>query len=298
MRAALLNSNRLNFDGNLSYSPIEAVVELVYFETTEAEEIAEHSRGCEILISKEHKLDDAAIERLPDEVRLICEAGTGVDNISFEAAAKRNIEVCNVADYSTSHVAQLAINFLLTMSSGWHRGPGSSSGISEVRGKILGVIGAGAIGEEVIRLARSHRMSVLVYNPSVRSWDDECVQQVELKKLLEESDFITLHCPLKGGTRHMIRAETICNMKQGAYLINTARGGLIDHGDLADALRSGRLAGVALDVQEPEPLPEDNSLRSMVNVILTNHIGWKSIESRNRLIAAVAEHIREYRLMQ
>lgn len=307
VRAALLNASRLDFDGQLTFGSLESAVNLIRYEASGPDQVVERAHGCQILISKELPLRAEVVERLPEEVCLICEAGTGFDNIDREAAKKQNILVCNVPGYSTQSVAQLTMGLILALSTGMHRLIRSVEARdfadfqvrlrpshSEVQGKILGVIGAGAIGRRVIRLARAFDMTVLVYNRSARRWADEEIKQVWLEELLAESHFVSLHCPLTDDTRHLIRTETICGMMRGAYLINTARGGLVDHEDLAKALESGQVAGAALDVQDPEPLPEKSILWSMENVILTPHIGWKAIEARQRLVEAVAGNIRAF----
>ncbi len=306
-KAALLNTERLDFDGRLTFDALESVVHLIRYEATEPDQVAERARGCRILITKELPLRAQMIAHLPAEVRLICEAGTGFDNIDLDAARERNIAVCNVPGYSTHAVAQLTFCFILALSTGvsnlirnvaagdledFYDGLRPRS--SEVLGKTVGVIGAGAIGGRVIQLARAFEMNVLVHKRTPASWDDDGINQVSLAELLAKSHFVTLHCPLNKSTHHIIRTETLRGMKKGAYLINTARGGLVHQEDLAAAVASGWIAGAALDVQDPEPLPRDSALWSMPESILTPHIGWKALEARQRLIAAVAANIRAF----
>lgn len=306
-RAALLNAGRLNFDGRLRFAAVEAAADLVCYDATDPAQVVERAAGCAILITKELPLRRDVITRLPASVRLICEAGTGFDNIDLGAATERGITVCNVPGYSTTSVAQLTMDFILALSTGLHRlirgveggdladsqGPLRSLH-SDVQGKTLGVIGAGAIGERVIRLGRALDMSVRVHSRSRRAWTDAQIRQQSLADVFAESDFVSLHCPYSAGTRHTIRAETLGWMRRSAYLINTARGGLVNHDDLVDALNEGKLAGAALDVQDPEPLPPGHALWRMSNVILTPHIGWKAVESRVRLIEGVAGNIRAF----
>ncbi len=306
-KAALLNTDRLDFDGRLTFDALESVVELRRYRATEPDQVTERARDCRILITKEMPLRAPVIAQLPKDVDLICEAGTGYDNIDLAAARKRKITVCNVPDYSTHAVAQLTFCFILVLSTGvyklirnvaagdledFHGVPRPRS--SEILGKTLGTIGAGAIGGRVIQLARAFEMNILVHKPSPGSWDDDRIRQVGLAELLAKSHFVTLHCPLDETTRHIIRAETIRGMKQGAYLINTARGGLVHQEDLAAAVASGRIAGAALDVHDPEPLPRDDVLWSMPDGILTPHIGWKALEARQRLMAAVTRNIQAF----
>jgi glycerate dehydrogenase len=306
-KAVVLNADRLNFDGRLTFEAIESVAELICYESTKSDQVAERAQGCHIVITKELQLHDDVINSLPPSVRLICEAGTGYDNIALEAARNKGITVCNVPGYSTSSVAQLTLTFVLMLSTGIHEilsraALGDSADFhtglrplySEVRGKSLGVIGAGSIGQAVISLARTFDMDVVVYNRSKRHWTDSRVVQHELAHVLAKSDFVSLHCPYQRGMPPLIQSETLAQMQPHACLINTARGQLVHHGDMVKALRAGVIAGAALDVQDPEPLPPQHEIWSLPNVILTPHIGWKAIESRRRLIEGVAQNIRAF----
>lgn len=314
-RVALLNANRLDYDRALNFASLEASVRLDRYEATDPDQVCERARGYRILITKELPLPADIVSRLPLEVELICEAGTGYDNVDLGAVERANTErgkmnlrrllVCNVPDYSTESVAQATLNSILMLSSGTHRlihsvARGDRRDFqgtprprnAEVCGKTLGVIGAGAIGKRVITLARAFRMAVRVFSRTMREWDDDGIlQEEELDPVLAASDFISLHCPLDDDTRHLIREDTLRTVKRGAFLINTARGGLVSHSDLVETLASGRLAGAALDVQDPEPLPDDHPLWSRPDVIITPHIGWKTIEARQRLIEAVAGNV-------
>ena len=161
----------------------------------------------------------------------------------------------------------------------------------ELMGKTLGVIGAGHIGKEVIRVARALDMEVLAYS---RTPKDDGVCYVGLDELLSRSDFVSLHCPLSDQTRHLINADTLAKMKPTACLINTSRGALVDEPALIAALQNGVIAGAGLDVQETEPPAADNPLYDMDNVILTPHMGWKGLETRQRLVALLTGNIRSY----
>lgn len=306
--AALLNGNRLNFDGLLSFDPIAQEVDLtVYEETRTAAQVIERAERCEILVSKEQPLGKEILQQLRS-VALICEAGTGTDNIYPKATEEFGIKVNNVPHYSTNDVAQLAMTFIGILACGLHRtlrcaGAGNLASslpwlqprTTDLVGKVLGVIGAGAIGARVIRLARAYDMEVRVYNPSPRDWShDDHISSCSMREVLKQADYLTLHCPLNDDTRGMIGTEQFALMRRGAYLVNVSRGGLVDHDALREALHGGHIGGAALDVQEPEPPLPTDVLWSMENVILTNHQGWKTIEARRRLIASIAEEIRTY----
>ncbi len=306
--AALLNANRLNFDGLLSFDSIAQEVELtVYAETSTSAQLIEHSGGCEILVSKEQPLGKEVLEKL-GSVTLICEAGTGTDNIYPKATEEFGIAVRNVPHYSTNDVAQLAMTFIGVLAAGLHRtlrcaGVGDLASSrpwiqprsTDLVGKVLGVVGAGAIGTRVIRLARAYDMEVRVFNPSPRDWShDEHIESCSMREVLEQADYLTLHCPLNDDTKEMIGPEQLALMRQGSHLVNVSRGGLVDQSALLEALQANHIEGAALDVQKPEPPLPNDPLWLMDNVILTNHQGWKTIEARRRLIARVAEEIRSY----
>jgi glycerate dehydrogenase len=161
----------------------------------------------------------------------------------------------------------------------------------ELNGKTLGVVGAGNIGKAVIKIAQAMGMNILVYTRTPRS---DGLRYVPLDTLLRESDFVTLHCPLTPDTRHMIDRRALSLMKPTAYLRNASRGALIDEPELIAALKSGVIAGAGLDVQETEPPAEGNALYTLENVIMTPHMGWKGLETRQRLIAVLAGNIRGF----
>lgn len=164
----------------------------------------------------------------------------------------------------------------------------------ELLGKTLGLIGSGGIGGQVMKIARSLGMNILVYSRTPKKWEDSNIQSVTLEELLKKSDFVSIHCPLTPETKHLINRETLKLMKPSAYLINTSRGPIIKETDLIEALQNKTIAGAALDVQEQEPPELDNPLFDMDNVILTPHIGWKCIESRQRLLNLISENIKAF----
>lgn len=309
-QAALLNAKKLDFDDQLDFGPIEEVVSVVRYDDTETDHIVDRALGCRILITKELPVPAPVLDRLAPGT-LVCEAGTGVNNIDLEhleSIREREIVVCNVPDYSSRSVSHLTLRFVLDLAAGNHvrvrtvdemdvtsfyaQPLNSVDGIDR---KILGVVGAGCIGRRVIQRARGFGMNVLVNSRTERTWPhDERVAWAGLNELLERSDFVSLHVPFIPGTPYLIGPQEILRMRQDAYLINTARGELVDQDALVEAIENGRIAGAALDVQTPEPLPAGHALLSMENVTLTPHIGWKAIDSRRRLIEQVARNIEAF----
>ena len=246
------------------------------------------------------------IRQFPNSVKLLCEAGTGYNNLDVSAAREMGITVCNIPAYSSNRVAHTAIMMLLNLSSsmqvqmkmlahGNHDNFTKSLQVNhvEVNEKTLGIIGAGNIGREVIKIAQALDMKILVYTRTPRE-DTGSIRYVDLPTLLKESDYVSLHCPLTPQTRHLINQETLRLMKPTAFLINTSRGALIDEPALIDALKRGIIAGAGLDVQETEPPAPDSPLYTLDNVILTPHMGWKGLETRERLVSILAGNIRAF----
>ncbi len=303
-KTVVLNAARMNYDGKLDFSTLSSQVTV--YDDTQLSELSQRTDGYGIVVTKEMPLSAESIAQLPDSVKLICEAGTGYNNIDLEAAKKKGILVCNIPAYSTQRVAHTAILMLLGLSSSiqvqmsmLHRGDHSNftrflqPPHVEVNGKTLGIIGAGNIGREVMKIAQALGMKLLVYTRTPKE-DTPDITYVTLETLLRESDYVSLHCPLTPETHHLINRETLALMKPTAFLINTSRGALVEEEALIEALRSHKLAGAGLDVQEQEPPRADSPLYTLENVILTPHMGWKGLETRQRLVRLLAENISAY----
>ena len=303
-KTVVLNGERMNYDNKLDMSILSE--NLTQFDSTPEALILERVQGQNIVITKEMPVSGEIISKFPDSVKLICEAGTGYNNIDLEAAKKKGITVCNIPAYSTQRVAHTAITFILKLSSSMQIQQSMLTNKNrdnftkcmqvkhvEVNGKTLGIIGAGTIGKEVIKIAKVLGMNILVYTRTPRE-DEESVKYVDLDTVLSKSDYISLHCPLTPQTRHIIDENAISKMKSSAFIINTARGALIDEPALIKALQENKIAGAGLDVQEVEPPALDNPLYDMENVILTPHMGWKGLETRQRLISILADNIKAF----
>ncbi|MDO5477339.1 MAG: NAD(P)-dependent oxidoreductase [Eubacteriales bacterium] len=308
MKIVILNGAKVNYDGIIDYSVLAgAEDQLVVFDKCEDHGYREISEGAEVIISKELPISRDDIMDLPDSVRLICEAGTGYNNIDLDACRERGIGVCNVPSYSSERVAHTAVMLMLMLAStmqtqismlakGDHTNFDKCLSVPhvELNGKTLGVVGAGNIGRQTIAVGRALGMNVLVYNRTKRE-DSEGVHFTTLEDVFRNSDFISLHCPLNEATKHLVNRETLSMMKPGAFLVNTARGGLVKEEDLIEALREKKIAGAGLDVQEVEPLSADSPLFELDNVIVTPHMGWKGLETRQRLVSILKDGIDGYR---
>lgn len=303
-KTVVLNGERMNYDHRLDYSILSDEVKV--YETTEPSEILERIQGFDIVVTKEMPVSGDIIRQFPDSVKLICEAGTGYNNLDLDAAREKGITVCNVPSYSTERVAHTAIMMIMNLSSSMRRQIAMLTENNhdnftkcmqvdhvEINDKTLGVVGAGHIGREVIKVAQALGMKILAYDVNAAG-DEPGIHFTSLEEVLSQSDYVSLHCPLMPQTRHIINKDTLALMKPTAFIINTARGPLIDEAALIEALKEGRIAGAGLDVQEVEPPAEDNPLYQMENVILTPHMGWRGLETRQRLVSILANDIKNY----
>ena len=303
-KVVVMNAGKMNYDGSMDFSSLSP--DTVVYDTTAPEEFLARIQGAAAIVTKELPVPAELIMQFPESIRLICEAGTGFNNIDIAAARAKGITVTNIPAYSSQRVAQTAVMFLLNLSSTMQTQirmleRGDRRNFTEhilvphleVNGKTIGLIGCGNIGNEVKKIALALGMNVLIYKRHPGQ-DEENVRFVSLDELLEQSDYISLHCPLTPETRHIIDVSAIEKMKPTAFLINTSRGALIDEPALIAALKAGRIAGAGLDVQETEPPAEDNPLYTMENVILTPHMGWKGYETRQRLLSIIREDVQGF----
>lgn len=303
-RVVVVNASKMNYDHALDFSVLSSDVQ-VYDDSTN-EELIERIQGARVVVTKELPVGADLLSQFPDTVKLIVEAGTGYNNIDLNAAKARGITVCNIPAYSTERVAHTVIMMILNFASTMQKqigmlAKGDRSNFTkylqvshtEVNGKTLGVVGAGHIGMEVIKVAKALGMNILVHTRTPKA-DGEGIRYVSLDELLENSDYITLHCPLNEQTKYMINKEAISKMKTSAVIVNTGRGPLINEADLCEALAAKRIAGAGLDVQEVEPPAEDSPLYTLDNVLITPHMGWKGLETRQRLVGIIRDNVQAF----
>lgn len=299
----LLNIGKIDYDHLMDLSKLPGNV--ISYEDTKPHQIMERIQDADIIVTKEYPLNQAMIKQFPKRVKLICEAGTGYNNIDVKACQEKGIIVCNTPAYSTKRVAHTVILFLLMLSSSMkrqqqmldrqdHRNFTEYMMVDhgEVNGKTLGIIGEGMIGQEVIKIAQAMDMKVMVYTRTPKHTPG--VMYGTFEEVLQSSDYISLHCPLTEDTFHLMDEAALNLMKSSACLINTARGALIDEAALIKALASKKIAGAGLDVQEIEPPVQDHPFYEMPNVVLTPHMGWRGLETRQRLIDLVAETLEAF----
>ena len=303
-RVVVVNASKMNYDHALDFSILSNDVQ-VYDNSTNTE-LIERIQGARVVVTKEISVTAELLSQFPDTVKLIVEAGTGYNNIDLNAAKAKGITVCNIPAYSTERVAHTVIMMILNFASTMQQqigmlAKGDRSNFTkylqvshtEVNGKTLGVVGAGHIGMEVIKVAKALGMNILVHTRTPKA-DGDGIRYVSLDELLENSDYITLHCPLNDQTKHLINKETSGKMKPNAVIVNTGRGPLINEADLCKALAAKRIAGAGLDVQEVEPPVEDSPLYTLDNVIITPHMGWKGLETRQRLVGIIRDNVQAF----
>ena len=307
MKIINLDAKGLN-PGDLSWDVLNQFGEVTLYQKTETEaEAIARIGNHEIVLTNKVPITETLLDACPN-IRLVCVQATGYNIVDHAACARRGIPVCNVPDYGTAAVAQFTLALMLELchrighhDAVVHDGKWCRSSTfcfwdtpqMELGGKTLGIIGFGRIGQATARLAQAFGMKVIAHSRTPRETDTG-VRYVDLSILLAQSDFLSLHCPLTAENEKMVNADFLSRMKDGAFLINTARGGLLDEQALADALTSGKLAGAAVDVVSQEPMAVSNPLLTAPNCIITPHIAWAPKESRQRLLDCVVENIRCY----
>ena len=318
--ALFLNASRLDYDRQLDFSSWNDIVDFRRNDQDYVTDpiqlvnlVQEHQPA--IVITKEMHVPASCVEQYPTTVKLLCEAGTGYNNIPLNAARQRGMVVCNIPTYSTDAVAHMAITYLMNLSINMFEqqamlqrndrsnftGPFTLP-LMELNSKTLGLVGgSGLIGSKVADIALSLGMNIIISSRSGelpkghRHKDHPNVKVVaNVDDLLSESDFVSLHTPLNDETRETFGRQQIEQMKSTAYLINTSRGGVCKEQELIDCLKENVIAGAGLDVTTTEPAPMDSELWTLDNVWLTPHIGWRRIETRQRLVDMTYDNIKSF----
>ncbi|MEW6159088.1 MAG: D-2-hydroxyacid dehydrogenase [Verrucomicrobiota bacterium] len=306
MKIVVLDGYTLN-PGDLSWSELESLGPCEIHERTPPDEIIPRASEAGILLTNKVPITREHLEQLP-QLRYIGVLATGFNIVDTAAARQKQIPVTNVPAYGTKSVAQMTLALLLELALhvGHHaqtvrEGRWSRSAdwcywdhpLIELEGLTLGVVGLGRIGQAVAELAHAFGMKVLAFNPTPKA-RPYFVELTSLDDLFRKSDVVSLHCPLNPQTRHLVNAERLARMKPTAFLINTSRGPLVDEPALAEALRSGTIAGAALDVLGSEPPPLDHPLFDAPNCLITPHIAWATRAARLRLMHAAVANVRAF----
>lgn len=294
--------------GDVDFTRLREVAKPLHiYPQTSAQELAERHPHAWCVITNKVKLERAFFQTRPN-LRLVCITATGVNNVDLDAAADHGVTVANCKGYSTETVAQHTFMLMLALvrslpqyqhaiaQGEWCRSPMFcllDYPLRELQGMKLGIVGYGDIGQRVAEIARFFGMEILI---AERPGSAPRPERLSFNEVLARCDILTLHCPLTSENAKLINAKTLGQMQRGAFLINTARGGLIDEVALVEALRENKLGGAALDVLSIEPPPADHPLlqAELPNLLLTPHCAWASGEARQRVIDQTVENISRY----
>jgi glycerate dehydrogenase len=305
MKIVVLDGHTLN-SGDLDWAPLKALGTCIIHPRTDVDQIIERALDAEIVLTNKVPIGAETMVALPN-LRYIGVLATGVNLVDLDAARKRGIVVTNAPGYSTDSVAQMVFALLLEMTQqvGHHaRMVAEGAWVSckdfsfrdlplcELAGKTMGVVGYGEIGRRVATIARAFGMQVLVQTAHPEKYKNEQgVTFVDVDQLFTDSDVISLNCPLTPETDQLVNTAHLARVKQGALLINTGRGQLVNEAAVAAALEDGYLGGYATDVLATEPPHPDNPLLNAPHCIITPHIAWATTEARSRLLAMVVDNI-------
>jgi len=307
MRIVVLDGYTLN-PGDLTWENLQALGDTEIHGRSAPEEVLPRAASAEVVLVNKVVLSAETVEALPD-LKYIGVLATGFNCVDTDAASARSIPVCNVPTYGTNSVAQMTFAHILefTQNVGHHdrtvRDEGRWAASSdfcywdfpliELEHQTLGIVGLGRIGLAVARLGLAFGMNVMAYSPSSKTPDDG-ITMASLDDLFEQSDVISLHCPLTPDSENLVNAQRLASMKSTSYLVNTSRGPLINSEALAVALNSGQIAGAGLDVLEVEPPPKEHPLYSAKNCRITPHIAWATQAARQRLLATAVENVKAF----
>ena len=306
MKLLLTDCSTLKNNNDLSLDIFKSFGETVEYDNISRDALLNEVKDTDIILCNKTVIDREVIENA-EKLKYIGIFATGYNNIDIPAARDRGIPVCNAGGYSTNAVVQQVMGYILmhytkipeynsfVKEGGWVKSPVFSPLVftgDEVYGKTLGIIGYGSIGKAVKKAAEGLGMKVIVNTRTVRE-DGETVF-VDRDTLFAISDIISVHCPLNDESRDMMNRDAFAKFKDGAFFINTSRGGVVDEYALADALNSGKLSGAAVDVLKQEPMSKDCPLLQAKNIIITPHTSWAPLATRQRLVNIVADNVRAY----
>ena len=308
MKIVVLDGYTLN-PGDLTWDGLKKIGEVEVYDRTPSELVAERAKDAEIIFTNKTVLGEAEFSQFP-KLRYIGVLATGYNVVDTDAAKRRNIVVSNIPTYGTQSVAQMVFALLLELC---HHVQNHSNAVKngewtscedfcfwkypliELSGKTMGVIGFGRIGQAVANIAEAFGMKVIAFdNYKSDQSHRKDFRWVELAELLEQSDVVSLHCPLFPETKGIINKENLSKMKKTAFLINTSRGPLIVDEDLADALNQGVIAGAGLDVLSVEPPKKNNPLFEAKNCLITPHIAWATAQARARLMDIAVDNLKAF----
>lgn len=298
--------NTLSMTDDLSTAALQELADVTAYPLTAPEEAAARIGDAELLLCNKTPITAAVLDACPN-LKYIGVMATGYNNIDLKAAAQHGITVCNAGSYSTMAVAQHTFALMLhhfsriaaydraVRAGAWEKSLQFSwfpYPTAELAGKTLCVVGYGSIGKAVAKIRQAFGMQVKI---TTRTTPTDCpFPVISMEEAFQTADVLTIHTPLIPETQHLVNAERLASMKPTAFLINTARGGIVDETALAEALRSGVIAGAAVDVLDTEPMSDQTPLRQLPNCTITPHVAWAAVETRKRLLQIVTENVAAY----
>lgn len=306
MKLLLTDCATLRSNGDLPLDSLKRFGDIFEYENITRAGLLKEAADADIILCNKTVIDKEVFDAA-EKLKYIGLFATGYNNIDIDYAKQKGVTVCNAGSYSTDAVTQQVIGYILmhytaipeynefVKKGGWKKSAVFSPLVffsDEVAGKILGIVGYGSIGKSVEKAAKGLGMNVLVYTRTVRENGE--TRFTDLDTLLKESDIVTLHCPLNAQSADMMNAEAFARMKDGAFFINTSRGGTVDENALYDALSSGKLSGAAVDVLKKEPMSKDCPLDKAPNLIITPHTAWAPLTTRKRLLGIVESNIEAF----
>ena len=306
MKLLLTDCATLKANGDLSLDTFKQFGEVVEYENISRAELLKETADTDIILCNKTIIDKEVFDSAPN-LKYIGLFATGYNNIDTVYAAKKGVTVCNAGGYSTNAVAQQVMGYILMhytkippydafVKSKRKKNAEVFSPLvfstEEVFGKTLGIVGYGSIGKAVERTAKGLGINVIVYTRTIRENGE--TEFVDFDTLLKESDIISLHCPLNEQSKDMMNKEAFNKCKDGAFFINTSRGGTVDEDALFDALYTGKLSGAAVDVLRSEPQTEKSQLEKAPNIIITPHTAWAPLATRKRLLGIVEDNIKAF----
>lgn len=306
MKIAVLDWYTVNISGDIPVSQLEELGEVNVIPLTKPEETIEKIGDADIVLCNKVLITREVMDACPN-IKYVGLFATGYNNVDVDYAAQKGIAVCNAGQYSTNAVAQQTFAYILDRFSRirdydnavkkgeWERFPSFSYfpiPISELAGRTLSIIGYGSIGRKVAEIGNAFGMNIVI---STRTKPADCPYEVtDLFSAAEKADVLTFHCPLTDKTKGIVNSELISHMRPSAMLINTARGGIVNEKELAEALNEEKIAAAYLDVLEKEPMAPDTPLKNAKNCVITPHTAWAPLETRQRLVKIVCDNIRAW----
>ena len=301
------NSNQIDF------SSLENIAntknEVIFYERTSPTQTIERIADAQIILVNKVLITKEVMDSCPN-LKYIGLCSTGTNVVDLDYAHQKGITVTNVPSYSTAGVSQLVFSFILEFtnhvklhsddvhSGGWIKSPDFcywKAPLTELSGKTLGIVGFGAIGKQSAKIAQAFGMNVVCFTRSPEKLKDfPEIKAVSFEELCKNSDFISLHCPLTEQTKNLINKDSINLMKNSCVVINTARGPIVNEEDMAFALKNNQISGFACDVVSVEPMQKDNPLLNCPNCLITPHIAWASLETRQRLFGEIVKNLESF----